>query len=120
VRDYFGSPVPHITYNVGAYERKALDEGQKIAAKILGALGATDIHADKMRYAAHQIGTHPMGKEPDSSVVDANLQAHDFPNLYLIGSGCFPTTTCSHPTLTIAALAIKLAEHIAPSRRKAI
>ena len=120
VRDYFGSPVPHITYNVGAYERKALEEGRRIAAKILGALGAGEIHADKIRYAAHQIGTHPMGKEPDSSVVDANLQAHDFPNLYLIGSGCFPTTTCSHPTLTIAALAIKLAEHIAPSRRKAI
>ena len=117
VKDYFGNPVPHITYNVGDYERKVLQEAQGVAAKILRALGASDIRSGRMRFASHQIGTHQMGKESRFSVVDANLRAYDIPNLYLVGSGCFPTATCSHPTLTIAALAIRLAEHITSSRR---
>jgi choline dehydrogenase-like flavoprotein len=117
VKDYFGNPVPHITYNVGDYERKVLKEAQGVAARILQALGATDIRAGRMRFASHQIGTHRMGKDPRSSVVNHNLQAHDLSNLYLIGSGCFPTATCAHPTLTIAALAISLAEHVASLRK---
>ncbi len=53
-----------------------------------------------------------MGRDPRSSVVDGNLRAHDVPNLYLVGSRCFVTGSSSPPTLTIAALAIRTAEHI--------
>jgi choline dehydrogenase-like flavoprotein len=116
VKDYFGNPVPHITYNVGDYERKALREAQTTAENVLRALGGSDIRAGRMRFAAHQIGTHRMGNDPRSSIVNGSLQAHEISNLYLIGSGCFPTATCSHPTLTIAALAMRLADHIAFSR----
>ena len=70
-------------------------------------------------FAAHQIGTHRMGADPKASVVDANLRAHDVPNLYLVGSGCFVTASSSPPTLTIAALAIRAAEHIAGRLRAA-
>ena len=63
--------------------------------------------------AAHQIGTHRMGTDPRASVVDVNLRAHDVDNLYLVGSGCFVTVTASPPTLTIAALALRAADHIA-------
>ena len=52
-------------------------------------------------------------------MVDANLRAHDVPNLYLVGSGCFVTASASPPTLTIAALAIRAAEHIAARLRPA-
>jgi choline dehydrogenase-like flavoprotein len=54
-----------------------------------------------------------MGSDPAQSVVDANLRAHDVPNLYLVGGGCFVTVSASSPTLTIAALAIRTAEHLA-------
>jgi choline dehydrogenase-like flavoprotein len=54
-----------------------------------------------------------MGSDPASSVVDANLRAHDVPNLYLVGGGAFVTVSSSPPTLTIAALAIRTAGHIA-------
>ena len=58
-----------------------------------------------------------MGPDPRASVVDANLRAHDVPNLYLVGSGCFVTASSSPPTLTIVALAIRAAEHIAARLR---
>ena len=53
-----------------------------------------------------------MGNDPVTSVVDRNLRSHDLKNLHLVGSGCFPTATCTRPTLTIAALAIRAAENI--------
>jgi choline dehydrogenase-like flavoprotein len=117
VKDYFGSPAPHIQYNVGPYERKALDEAKQVASRILAATGATDIRTSSLTFAAHQIGTHRMGTDPRTSVVDVNLRAHDVPNLYLVGSGSFVTASASPPTLTIAALAIRAAAHIAGSLR---
>jgi glucose dehydrogenase len=117
VPDYFGNPAPHIQCSVGSYERKALEEGKSVARRIFAAMGVTEIRVSALTYAAHQIGTHRMGTDPKRSVVDANLRAHDVPNLYLVGSGCFVTGSASPPTLTIAALAIRAAEHIAAQLR---
>jgi choline dehydrogenase-like flavoprotein len=113
VTDCFGNPVPHITYGIGPYERAALGEAEEVAGKILAALGAEDIRSGPLGYAAHQLGTHRMGGDPVRSVVNANLRAHDVPNLYLVGGGSFVTVSSSPPTLMIAALAIRAAEHIA-------
>jgi choline dehydrogenase-like flavoprotein len=119
LRDYFGSLAPHIHYRVGAYEQKALDEAKAVASRILTALGLSPIRATGLTYPGHQIGTHRMGIDPRTSVVDVNLKCHDLPNLYLVGSGCFVTASASPPTLTIAALAIRTAEHIAARLRPA-
>jgi choline dehydrogenase-like flavoprotein len=117
VRDHLGLPGPHVTYRVSAYEARALDEGTTVAAKILRGVGATDVRYMLMSPAAHQIGTHRMGTDPRTSVVDPNLRVHDVPNLYLVGSGCFVTSSAMPPTLTIAALAIRAADHIAARLR---
>jgi choline dehydrogenase-like flavoprotein len=119
IRDYFGNPAPHLQYNVSHYERRSLDEAEAIAGRIFAALELTDIRPGRLTFAAHQIGTHRMGTDPQASVVDANLSAHDVPNLYLVGSGCFVTASSSPPTLTIAALAIRAADHIAAQLRPA-
>jgi choline dehydrogenase-like flavoprotein len=116
-KDYFGSPVPHLHCRVGPYERKALDEAKERAGRILVAAGASQIRATGLTYAAHQMGTHRMGDDPRTSVVDVNLRAHDVPNLYLVGGGCFVTASASPPTLTIAALAIRAAGHVARGLR---
>jgi glucose dehydrogenase len=111
--DYFGSPAPHIHYSVGGYERRALDEAKQITMRIMAAMGLTEVHASGLSFAAHQMGTHRMGTDPRASVVERDLRAHDVPNLYLVGAGSFVTAGASPPTLTIAALAIRAAEHIA-------
>jgi choline dehydrogenase-like flavoprotein len=112
-RDYFGKPGPHLSYRLGRYEQSALQTARGIATRILEAAGATGIRTTQISPAAHQIGTHRMGTDPRASVVDVNLKAHDVDNLYLVGSGCFVTATASPPTLTIAALALRAADHIA-------
>jgi choline dehydrogenase-like flavoprotein len=117
VRDYFGSPAPHIHCGLGRYEQKALSEAKDAAARILTAAGASQIRSTGLNYAGHQMGTHRMGVDPATSVVDANLRCHEVPNLYLLGSGCFVTGSASPPTLTITALAMRAAEHMAARLR---
>ena len=53
-----------------------------------------------------------MGNNPNESVVDVNLQSHDHPNLFIVGSGVFPTGATANPTLTIAALSLRLADYV--------
>src|SRR4029453_13932279 len=98
-------------------ERRALEEGRAVARRILSAMGLTDVRPDGLTFSGHLIGTHRMGTDPSLSVIDRALRAHDVPNLYLVGSGCFVTASASPPTLTIAALAIRAAEHIATRLR---
>jgi glucose dehydrogenase len=59
------------------------------------------------------MGTHRMGEDPRTSVVDPDQRAHDVENLYLVGSGSFVTGGAAPPTLTLAALALRTAEAIA-------
>jgi len=117
VKDSLGSPVAHIHYGVGAYEQRGLGEARAVAGRILGRLGLTDIQATSLSFAAHQLGTHRMGTDPRASVVDAELRVHDVPNLYLVGGGSFVTAGTSPPTLTIVALALRAARHIAARLR---
>ncbi len=57
--------------------------------------------------AGHLIGTCRMG-----DVVDASLRFHEADNLYVLGGSAFPSYSASNPTLTIAALAIRLGQHL--------
>ena len=80
---------------------------------IFDALGATfRQHGRDPEGAGHVMGTYRMGSDPRSSVVGPTLRAHDHPNLYLLGSGVFPSVGTANPTLTIAALALRAAETI--------
>ena len=53
-----------------------------------------------------------MGDTKEDSVLNARQQSWDHSNLFMVGSGVFPTVATGNPTLTIAALAFQAAEHI--------
>lgn len=63
-------------------------------------------------YGNHHIGTTRMHAEPRQGVVDAQCRVHGLSNLFIAGSSVFPTSGASNPTLTIVALALRLAERI--------
>jgi choline dehydrogenase-like flavoprotein len=60
----------------------------------------------------HHMGTTRMHDDPKQGVVDKNCKVHSVKNLHVAGSSVFPTGGFSVPTLTIVALAIRLADHI--------
>lgn len=60
----------------------------------------------------HQMGTTRMHRDPKFGVVDENCRMHSVANLYVAGSSVFPSTGANNPTLTIVALALRLADHV--------
>jgi choline dehydrogenase-like flavoprotein len=79
-------------------------------------LGATDITVESPedpRHASHHMGTTRMGTDPETSVVDQRLRTHDLSNLTISSASVFVTAGVMNPTLTIAALSLKAAEHVA-------
>lgn len=63
-------------------------------------------------YGGHHIGTARMGAGPRTSVVNADCRVHDVDNLFLAGAATFATSSQANPTLTVVALALRLARHL--------
>ncbi len=53
-----------------------------------------------------------MARTPDGGVCDPNLKVFGLDNLYLVSNSVFPHMGANPPTLTIAALALRLAAHL--------
>lgn len=126
--DHLGLQRPEIHYNLSDYTRQGFVAAQQAAEKIFSLLGAKSftaaVSADdskafeaggtrfKFFGAGHIVGTYRMGSEPAKSVVDKFQRSWDHKNLFLVGSGVFPTVTTANPTLTITALALWAADTI--------
>ncbi|GGJ08739.1 GMC family oxidoreductase [Halobellus salinus] len=118
VRDDHGNPVPHVEWSLSERTRDAIRRANQIQRAILEELGADiawTVGPDATGPASHQMGTTRMGAAPDTSVVDADCRAHDLRNLRIVGSSTFPTGGAMNPTLTIAALALRVGESMAES-----
>jgi choline dehydrogenase-like flavoprotein len=73
------------------------------------------VEAEMIRYGAyggHHIGTARMGSDPRTSVVNADCRLHGVENLYVASAATFPTSSQANPTLTVVALALRLATHL--------
>ena len=63
-------------------------------------------------YGGHHIGTARMGRDARGSAVNPDGRLHEVQNLYVAGSAVFPTSGQANPTLTIVAMALRLADHL--------
>jgi choline dehydrogenase-like flavoprotein len=70
------------------------------------------VQNDELYGTFHFIGTTRMSRDPRDGVVDENCRSHGIDNLYFAGCSVFPTGGHANPTLTIVALAIRLADHL--------
>jgi choline dehydrogenase-like flavoprotein len=66
--------------------------------------------------ASHHMGTTRMHRDPRSGVVDETCRVHGTSNLFIAGSSVFPTSGWAPPTLTIIALALRLADYLKQSQ----
>jgi choline dehydrogenase-like flavoprotein len=66
----------------------------------------------------HQLGLTRMGRDPAQSIVDPDCRVHGVDNLFIASGGVFPTSGQGNPTLLTAALAIRLAHHLAALSRE--
>jgi choline dehydrogenase-like flavoprotein len=61
---------------------------------------------------SHQCGTLRFGIDPKTSVLNPFCRSHDIPNLFVVDSSFFPSSAAVNPALTIAAQALRVADHI--------
>ncbi len=118
-RDRLGMPRLVLDWKVGQQETDTMLRLHQLLDGHLrrAGLGRLDYGAatlDDLRYsdASHHLGTTRMSADPRDGVVDEHCRVHDVANLFIAGSGVFPTAGHANPTLTIVALAIRLAEHL--------
>lgn len=119
-RDRFGYPIASIDWQLSSDDFGNLQ-------RYVDMLFASGLRSDKYKLArednleiwdrtvastAHHLGTSKMGSSPARAVVDRNLQVFGHDNLFICDGSVFPTAGSANPSLTITALAIRLAEHL--------
>ena len=111
--DQHGMPVPRVSFtdhpNDVAMREHAYTQGEAI----YGAVGARETFRVTPYPSTHNLGTNRMSANPRDGVVNAFGRAHDVPNLFVSDGSQFTTGAAENPTLTIVALAIRQAGHIA-------
>ena len=94
-------------------ESLAIEIGRAGLGRLQTALGDDDAPwPDSLEGGNHHMGTTRMSRDPKTGVVDEDCRVHGVANLYIAGSSVFPTSGFANPTLTIVALALRLADHI--------
>ncbi len=115
-KDRFGNPVPRVVYEPSAFEEVGHARADVLVQELASSMGADELGEPERFFEAHQAGTCRMGEDPDTSVVDPSLRIHGLENTYVVGSANFCTLSISNPTLTIAALALRLGDHLLSPR----
>ena len=113
-KDAWGLPVPRLTFTPHPLDTKLSEWFVGHNRELLKAAGAAKISESYsgLQNPAHLLGTCRMGKDPKTSVINADHRAHDVPNLFIVDGSSF-VTSGSAPTQTIQALAFRAAERIA-------
>jgi choline dehydrogenase-like flavoprotein len=122
-RDRLGQNRVRLDWRLRPIDKVTIQRSQEIIGMELGraGLGRLMLTIDKSDTSwpaslepglGHHMGTTRMHIDPTKGVVDQNCQVHGISNLFIAGSSVFPTYGYSPPTLTIVALALRLADHI--------
>jgi choline dehydrogenase-like flavoprotein len=119
-RDPFGQPVARLEWRLSDVDRRSVRRTQDIVDAALRAAGAGHIEeklGDErppcyIEGGFHHMGTTRMSASPSDGVVDLNCRVHGVGNLFVAGSSVFPSVGYANPTLTIVALAVRLADHL--------
>jgi choline dehydrogenase-like flavoprotein len=110
-----GLATTEIEFGVNEITRRSHQAHTQTLAGVLKAAGCKE---DSIRIrlgnpdGAHATSTCRMSSSDSDGVVDRNLQVHGTDNLYVCSNAVFPNVAAANPTLTVAALAVRLAEHV--------
>jgi choline dehydrogenase-like flavoprotein len=113
-RDSFGSPIAKVTMTLSDWDRRSVEDMAALASRTADAMGATnasEISPPDSGLGYHPSGATAMAESADAGVCDPNLKVFGLDNLHLVSNSVFPHMAANPPTLTIIALALRLAAH---------
>ncbi|MBX9790278.1 MAG: GMC family oxidoreductase [Pirellulales bacterium] len=107
------APLGRLVYHHRASQQRRVKEyNALLSAAFMPLRPITLSVAHDNKTIAHVCGTCRAGDDPRTSVLDANCRAHGLENLYVADASFFPTSGGVNPSLTIAANALRVAEHL--------
>jgi choline dehydrogenase-like flavoprotein len=107
-----GGAEPSFEYRVHPYDAERLKDFRGRLKKALKPLRPQLLaQGENNERLFHCCGTTRFGTDPASSVLDRNNRAHELENLYVVDASFFPSSGGTAPSLTIAANALRVAEH---------
>ena len=119
-RDAFGLPKIVIQWRYNDIDKRSAKRATQIFADEFKAAGVGTMRFE-LDYGElcvrnpsihHPMGTTRMHDSPSQGVVDADCKVHGIANLFIASSSVFPTGGYANPTLTILALALRVADHV--------
>jgi len=121
-KDELGCPRIALDWRLTELDKRGVRRAQRLIALEVGRSGFGRFESQLPEDAglimktavggSHHMGTTRLGDDPRTSVVDADGRVHGLRNLFVAGSSVFPSCGYANPTLTIVALAVRLAGHI--------
>jgi choline dehydrogenase-like flavoprotein len=123
-KDALGMPRVEVDWRLDTQVRRTADRSLALIASELRQTGIAHVNLDpsmelhdwpatmEPEGTWHHMGTTRMHSDEKQGVVDADCKVHGLANLYIAGSSVFPTAGANFPTITITALALRLAEHV--------
>jgi choline dehydrogenase-like flavoprotein len=119
-RDQLGKLRVQLDWQLSVVDKQSIIRAHEILGEELGRadLGRLQVTLDEtadwppLLNDSHHMGTTRMHTDPKQGVVDANCKVHGMSDLFIAGCSVFPTGGFSNPTLTIVALAVRLADHV--------
>ena len=118
-RDDYGLAVPVIEYTLHPNSTAMQEHSIGQTTALYESIGGTDVRASRgVGRACHNMGTARMSLDPEQGVTNRWGQVHDISNLFVSDGGVFTSSAAANPTLTIVALAIRQADHIAERMRR--
>jgi choline dehydrogenase-like flavoprotein len=118
--DALGMPRVYLDWTYSERDFDSLERSVAALGDALGAEGrgrvrwpiARENLIATLNMSRHHIGATRMSRDAEHGVVDENCRVHGLRNLYVAGCSVFPTSGIANPTLTIAALAMRLSDHL--------
>lgn len=113
VKDAFGMPVANVHYDDHPNDVAMRDHAFARGVALYEAVGAKRTVKTPPYPSTHNMGTNRMSAKAEDGVVNKYGQTHEIKNLFVSDGSQFTTSAAENPTLTIVALAIRQADHIA-------
>lgn len=120
-KDVFGIPTPVVHFRFGDFDMETYRNMTAELREMCGRLqGASYLNFGERPggFASHEVGTVRMGRDPKTSSLNGYCQSHEVKNLFVTDGSSFTTFSEKNPTLTIMALSMRTAEHIAKLRKQ--
>ncbi len=116
ITDAYGVPVLRFQVTRDANDLAMRQDMMATAAEMLEAAGAVavtpyDDAQDAPGLGNHEMGAARMGRDPATSILNANNQCHTVPNLFVTDGACMTSSACQNPSLTYMALTARACDY---------